>query len=140
MTTVHDCKTVFLQKIRSDSGNLTIIQGQKHIPFDIKRVYFINEVPEGDARGSHAHKNLRQLILATKGTFTLILDDGLDKRNILLSTEGAQWGILIEKGIWRELENFSKDAVCLVLASEDYNENDYIRDYDEFLIYKKCIQ
>lgn len=137
MSTVYDCQIVFLHKVRSDRGNIVIVQGQEDIPFDIKRIYFINEVPPNEIRGVHAHKNLRQLILATKGTFTLILDDGVDKRNIKLSTEGYQWGILIEKGIWRELEDFSEDAVCLVLASEDYNKEDYIYDYNEFLTYKR---
>jgi hypothetical protein len=135
-TTVADCEIVSLRKINSSSGNLVVIQGRQDIPFDIKRIYYINDVPEKGDRGSHAHKNLTQFIVATEGVFTLVLDDGKSKRNILLSKEGDCWGVLIKPGIWRILEGFSKGAVCLVLASADYDENDYIRNYDEFLKFK----
>jgi hypothetical protein len=136
-TTVDDCKIVFLNRIKSTSGNLTIVEGGIDIPFDIKRIYYINDVPEGDERGSHAHKTLTQLIIAAQGMFTLILDDGIDLRNIRLSNDGTVCGVLIQPGIWRDLEDFRANTVCLVLASEKYNKDDYIRDYDEFLKYKK---
>lgn len=140
MTTVFDCKFIFPQRVFSDSGTLTIAECQKEVPFDIKRIYYITDVPEGDERGSHAHKNLTQLVLCLHGSFTLILDDGLDKRNIRLSNEGAVYGVVIKSGIWRVLEDFREGTVCLVLASEKYDKEDYIRDYNEFLTYKKCIQ
>jgi dTDP-4-dehydrorhamnose 3,5-epimerase-like enzyme len=136
-TTIKDCKIIFLNEIRSDMGNLIIVQGNKDIPFDIKRIYYINEVPSKGTRGSHAHKELIQLMIAAQGSFNVLLDDGNNKKTINLTSFGAVYGLLIVPGIWRELINFSSHAVCLVLASQNYNKDDYIRNYDEFLEFKK---
>ena len=123
-------KIIDLSKITDPRGNLTVAEQYKDIPFEIKRVYWTYDVPGGETRGGHAHKKLYQLIVATSGSFTVILDNGKEKETFLLN---HPWqGLLIEPGIWRELEDFSSGAVCLVLASDLFDLNDYIYDYDEF--------
>lgn len=134
ITTLDDCRIINLQKISDVRGNLTPIEANEDIPFGIKRVYYLYDVPGGECRGGHAHKALYQLILAVSGSFTVTLDDG-KKRNSFMLNRPYQ-GLLVVPGIWRTLENFSSGSVCLVMASEKYDENDYIRRYDEYLFFK----
>ncbi|HAW85443.1 MAG: hypothetical protein A2087_06695 [Spirochaetes bacterium GWD1_61_31] len=133
-TSVHNCATVELRSTVDIGSSLVIVENGINIPFDVKRIYYLYNVPGDQVRGGHAHKRLRQLIVAACGSFEVILDDGKAKRTISLS--GPKQGLLIVPGIWRELEHFSPDAVCLVLASLEYDEQDYIRDYESFLIQK----
>lgn len=134
-TTIEDCKIVDLRKIHDVRGNLTPIEGNGDIPFDIKRVYYLYDVPSGESRGAHAHKALQQLIIAANGSFTITIDDGANKKAFTLNR--PYQGLLIVPGIWRDLDDFSSGAVLLCLASEHYQAEDYIRDYNEFLVYKK---
>lgn len=134
-TTINDCKIIDLRKIHDPRGNLTPIEGGVDVPFDIKRVYYLYDVPGGESRGSHAHKQLRQLIVAANGSFAVTLDDGMNKKTVHLNR--SYYGLLVESGIWRDLDDFSSGAVLLCLASEHYDENDYIREYNKFIEYKK---
>ncbi len=134
-TTVNDCKLIELRKISDPRGNLTPIEGGKDVPFDVKRVYYLYDVPGGESRGSHAHKELYQLIIAANGSFTITLDDGREK--VKYNLNRPYYGLMVVPGIWRILDDFSSGAVLLCLASEYYKSEDYIRDYDEFLSYKK---
>ena len=118
-----------------DLGELAHVECNKSIPFEIKRVYYLYELPPGARRGGHAHRELWQIILAPTGSFDLVLDDGSATKRVSLNCPST--GLLVVPGIWRDIENFSKDAVCLVLASAKYLEEDYIRDYDEFVRTKK---
>ena len=133
-TTVYDCSVMEMDKHHSDVGNITVIENNKTIPFDVKRVYYLYDIPGGEERGGHAHKELKQLLVAASGSFDVILDDGDVKRTVTLNR--PYYGLLIVPGIWRELNNFSSGAICLVLASEKYEESDYLRDYNEFLTIK----
>jgi hypothetical protein len=128
---VHDCKLITLPKISDPRGNLTFIEGHNHIPFDIKRVYYLYDVPGGAERGGHAHRALQQLIIAISGSFDIHLDDGHERRTIQLNR--SYEGLLVPTMIWREIDNFSSGAVCLVMASERYDEADYYRNHDEFV-------
>jgi hypothetical protein len=110
---------------------LTFIEGSRHVPFDIKRVYYLYDVPGGAERGGHAHKDLHQLIIAMSGSFDIVLDDGRNKKRIHLNR--SYYGLYVCPMIWREMDNFSSGAVCLVLASNLYDEADYYRDYQKFL-------
>ena len=134
-TTIADCKLIDLRKISDPRGNLTPIEGGSEIPFDVKRVYYLYDVPSGASRGAHGHKDLQQLIIAANGSFTITLDDGKNK-NVYTLNRPYQ-GLLIVPGIWRVLDDFSSGAVLLCLASEHYDEADYIRNYKEFKKYKK---
>lgn len=125
------CKILDLPKISDPRGNLTFIEGQRHVPFDIQRVYYLYDVPGGSERGGHAHKGLHQLIVAMSGSFDVVLDDGKNKKRVHLSR--SYYGLYVCPMIWRELDNFSSGAVCMVLASNLYDEDDYYRDYDQFL-------
>ena len=129
-TTINDCKIIDLRKICDPRGNLTPVEGAQDIPFDIKRVYYLYDVPSGQSRGGHAHKELQQLIVAANGSFTITLDDGTDKKSYTLNR--PYQGLLIVPGIWRVLDDFSSGAVLLCLASEHYEEADYIRNYRAF--------
>lgn len=117
--------------IREPRGNLAVVEQLREIPFEIARSYWLFDVPAGSHRGGHAHRRLQQLIIALSGSFDVVLDDGKERRVISLNRPDR--GLYLPKGIWRELENFSAGAVCLVLASEPFDEEEYIRDYDEFL-------
>jgi hypothetical protein len=131
MRPLSNCRIVDLPKIADPRGNLTFIEGSNHIPFDIKRVYYTYDVPGGSDRGAHAHKNLQQVIIAMSGSFDVVLDDGFEKRRFHLNR--SYFGLYVCPMMWRELDNFSSGSVCLVLASELYDEEDYYRDYEEFL-------
>lgn len=133
---VKDCMVVELDKHHSDrKGNLTVVENGVTLPFDVKRVYYLYDVPGGESRGSHAHRQLEQLIVAASGSFTVTLDDGKNKRRFFLNR--PYQGLYVKPGLWRDLDNFSSGAVCLVLASEVYQKEDYIRDYQEFLEYRE---
>lgn len=135
MNTVYDCTIIELDKHHSDrKGNLSVVQNGSTVPFDVKRVYYLYDVPGGESRGSHAHKELNQLIIAASGSFRVTLDDGNVKRSFTLNR--PYQGLYVKPGIWRDLDDFSSGAVCLVLASELYDKEDYIRDYQEFLKYR----
>lgn len=130
MNRLDDCRVIDLPKIHDARGNLTFIEGMHHIPFDIRRVYYLYDVPGGAERGGHAHIALHQLIIAMSGSFDVILDDGHDKKRVHLNR--SYNGLLVGPMIWRELDNFSSGSVCMVLASIRYSEDDYIREYDDF--------
>lgn len=132
---VYDCVILPLNKIHNRAGNITIVEGQKNIPFDVKRIYYLYDIPGGEDRGGHAHKELRQLIVAASGSFNVVIDDGVNKKIVTLNR--PDYGLLIVPGIWRELMEFSSGAVCLVLASDCYREEDYLRTYQDF---KKFIE
>jgi hypothetical protein len=129
--TIDLCRMVDLPKISDPRGNLTFIEGERHVPFSIERVYYLYDVPGGSERGGHAHKALEQLIIAMSGSFDVILDDGARKKRVHLSR--SYNGLYVCPMIWRELDNFSSGSVCMVLASNRYDEDDYYRDYQEFL-------
>ena len=133
-SSVYDCTIIEMDKHHSEKGNLTVVENSKTIPFGVRRVYYLYDIPGGESRGAHAHKELKQLVIAASGSFDVVLDDGNVKRTITLNR--PYQGLLIVPGIWRELINFSSGAVCLVLASHKYDEKDYIRDYSNFLKYK----
>lgn len=128
---IENCKIIELPKITDPRGNLSFIEGGQHIPFDIKRVYYLYDVPGGSDRGSHAHKNLHQFIVAMSGSFDVVLDDGTEIKRFHLNR--SYYGLYVCPMMWRDLDNFSSGAVCMVLASLHYNEADYIRDYVEFM-------
>jgi len=128
---VFDCIVIPLNKVHNRAGNITVIEGNNHIPFDVKRVYYLYDIPGGESRGGHAHKQLRQLIVAASGSFNVMLDDGVNKKSFTLNR--PDYGLLVVPGIWRELKEFSSGAICLVLASHTYDESDYIRDYQNFI-------
>ncbi len=133
--TVDDCRIIDLPKISDPRGNLTFIESSRHIPFDIKRVYYLYDVPGGSNRGSHAHNNLHQFIIAMSGSFDVVLDDGKNKKRFHLNR--SHYGLYVCPMMWRFLDNFSTGAVCMVLASDLYNPHDYLRDYDAFLVATK---
>jgi hypothetical protein len=128
---IERCVLLDLPKISDPRGNLTFIEGGRHIPFDIKRVYYLYDVPGGAERGGHAHKELHQLIVAMSGSFDVVLDDGTGKKRIHLNRSYS--GLYVCPMIWREIDNFSSGSVCMVLASITYSETDYYRDYSEYL-------
>lgn len=128
--TIHDCRLVRLPKVNNRAGNLTAVNNQNDVPFDIKRVYYLYDVPGGESRGGHAHYELEQFIVAAGGSFDIVLDDGVERKTVTLNRPYD--ALHIVPGIWRELTNFSSGSTCLVLASALYTESDYIRSYDEF--------
>lgn len=135
-TSITDCKIITLNRHHSDrQGDLSVVGNMENIPFKIKRIYYLYDIPGGATRGGHAHKELYQLIIAVSGSFTVVIDDGNNRQRITLNR--PYQALLIVPGIWRELEDFSSGAVCLVLASSHYEEKDYIRDYTVFLKNKK---
>jgi len=134
-STIHDCNLILLPKINSAAGNITSINENIEIPFDIQRVYYLYDVPSGESRGGHAHYELEQYIIAGSGSFDVILDDGKNKKTVTLNRPNI--ALHIVPGLWRELDNFSSGSICMVLASLEYNENDYIRNYEAYLKIKK---
>lgn len=127
---IDDCRLIVLPKINDHRGSLSFIESNKHIPFNTRRIYYLYDVPGGSERGGHAHKNLEQLIIAISGSFDVNLDDGSNKCTFSLNR--AYQGLYLCSGIWRTISNFSSGAVCLVLASNLYDEDDYIREYEIF--------
>lgn len=135
-SSVYDCTIIELDKHHSDrKGNITVVENNETVPFEVKRTYYLYDIPGGEERGAHAHKELRQLIIAASGSFDVVLNDGNVKRTFTLNRPYN--GLLVVPGIWRELNNFSSGSVCLVLASMPYEVEDYIRDYNEFIDFKK---
>jgi len=133
-STIYNCNVIELAKIHNRAGNITVVEENINLPFPIKRIYYLYDVPGGGERGGHAHKGLQQLLIAAGGSFDVVLDDGINKKVVGLNR--PYFGLLIVPGIWRELINFSSGAICLVLASAKYDKSDYLRDYDEFRNYK----
>jgi len=128
---IDNCQIIELPKISDPRGNLTFVESDRHIPFDIKRVYYLYDVPGGSERGAHGHKKLEQLIIAMSGSFDVVLDDGENQKTIHMNR--SYYGLYVCPMMWRDITNISSGAVCMVLASEYFDEHDYLRDYDEFL-------
>lgn len=128
---IDSCRIIELPKISDPRGNLTFVEGGRHVPFPIARVYYLYDVPGGAERGGHAHKALQQLIVAMSGSFDVILDDGSERRRFHLNR--SYFGLYVCPMIWRELDNFSSGSVCMVLASNRYDEADYYRNYSEYV-------
>ncbi|MDZ7634086.1 MAG: FdtA/QdtA family cupin domain-containing protein [Bacteroidales bacterium] len=135
---IFNCSVVELPKIHNAAGNITIIQNGEDYPFDVRRVYYLYDVPGGSERGGHAHRNLEQLIIAAGGSFDVVLDDGRNKKVVELNR--PYFALYVMPGIWREIINFSSGAICLVLASEKFDQGDYIRDYQEFIKFREEIK
>lgn len=131
---VYDCSVIELPIVHNESGNISVLENQKNIPFDIKRVYYLYDVPMGAERGGHAHYELQQYVVAASGSFTFMLDDGKNKKEVFLNHPNK--ALHIVPGIWREMKDFSSGSVCLVLASMHYTEKDYIREYEDFLNFR----
>lgn len=131
MSQLNKVTIVCLPKITDQRGNLTFVEGGRHVPFEIKRIYYLYDVPGGAERGGHAHKALQQLIIAMSGSFDVVLDDGAQKKRVHLNR--PYYGLYVPTMLWRELDNFSSGAVCMVLASNLYDEQDYYRNYRDFL-------
>lgn len=134
-SSVFNSSLIELPKNHQEKGNITAVNSSVELPFKIKRVYYLYDVPGGEIRGGHAHKTLHQFIVAASGSFDLILDDGHTKRTIHLNR--PYLGVYMPPGLWRELDNFSSGSICLVLASDLYSVDDYIRDYEKFKLFKK---
>ncbi|ALJ04666.1 hypothetical protein APS56_05750 [Pseudalgibacter alginicilyticus] len=132
-STIKDCMIIDIPKIEDQRGNLSVIE-KDIIPYEIKRVYYLYDVPSGSFRGGHAHKNLTQFLIALSGSFDIHLNNGKETKTVNLNRPNK--GLLIPSGTWREIDNFSSGAVCLVLASDVFDEADYIRDFDDFISYK----
>lgn len=131
---INQCSIIELDKHHREQGNLTVVENNINIPFGVKRIYYLYDIPGGEIRGGHAHKELKQLLIAASGSFSVILKDGYDEKTIFLNH--PYQGLLIVPGIWRDLVDFSSGSVCLVLASEIYSELDYMRDFNDFLKFK----
>ena len=129
--TIQNCKIIELPKIHDPRGNLTFIEGSSHVPFDIQRVFYLYDVPGGSDRGGHALKVCHQFLVAMSGSFDVVLDDGREKKRFHLSR--SYYGLYIPPAVWREMDNFSSGSVCMVLASDKYAEDDYYREYGEYL-------
>ena len=128
--TVYDCSVIDVSKIHNEAGNITVVENGENIPFEVKRIYYLYDVPSGETRGGHAHYKLEQYIVAASGSFDVILDDGINKRRISLNRPNL--ALHIVPGLWREIDNFSSGAICMVLASQSFREQDYIRNYKKF--------
>lgn len=132
--TVNDCLLIELPKLQSRAGNISIVENLANLPFEVKRVFYIYDIPGGEDRGAHAHKKCHQFIIAASGGFVVEMDDGVDKRTVALNR--SYFGLHIPPGIWAAEKGFSSGSVCLVLVSQGYDESDYIRKYDEFIKYR----
>lgn len=130
MFTVEDCLVVEVPIVHNETGNISVLENNTNIPFDIKRVYYLYDVPMGAERGGHGHFELQQYVVAASGSFTFVLDDGQNKKEVFLNHPNK--ALHIKPGIWREMKDFSSGSVCLVLASHQYDETDYIRNYDDY--------
>lgn len=137
-SSVNDCIVMPLSKINNRSGNITITESEKNIPFSIKRIYYLYDIPSGEVRGGHGHKELFQIIVAASGSFDVKLDDGIN--NKIVSLNRPDYGLLVVPGIWRDLLDFSSGSICLVIASLKYDQNDYIHNYEDYLSYKKKLK
>ena len=135
MSTINECKIIDLPKIHDERGNLSFIEEETHIPFQIERIYWIYDVPGGQTRGGHAFKDQKELIVALSGSFDVVVKDGLVKQTYSLNR--SYYGLYIPNGIWREMNNFSTNSLAIVLSSTMYNEDDYIREYKEYLSWLK---
>jgi hypothetical protein len=133
--TIFDCSIIDVSKVHNEAGNITVVENGKNIPFDVKRIYYLYDIPGGEARGGHAHCELQQYIIAASGSFDVIIDDGKNRRTVTLNRPNL--ALHIVPGLWRELDNFCSGSISLVLASHIYDEKDYIRNYNEFLEFKK---
>lgn len=133
-SSVKDCKLITLEQIGDRRGHISVVENNTEIPFDLKRIYYLYDVPSGEERGGHGHKELQQLIVAVSGSFDILVKDGQEEKTFSLNRPHT--GLYFPPGLWREINNFSSGAICLVLASQIYQENDYLRDYKEFLSYK----
>ncbi len=131
--TVYDCSVIELPKIHNRAGSITPVHGNREIPFDINRIFYLYDIPGGESRGAHAHKECHQFLIAASGAFEIDLDDGITKRTISLNR--PNFGLHIPPGIWAAEKGFSSGAICLVLASHTYNEADYLRKYEDFVEY-----
>ena len=129
--TVFDCSVIDMSKAHTDAGNITVVENGDNMPFDVKRIYYLYDVPSGEVRGGHAHYELEQYIIAASGSFEVILDDGVNRRRISLNRPNL--ALHIVPGLWRALDNFSSGSICMVLASHTYEESDYIRSYEKYL-------
>lgn len=127
---ISDCFVIDVSKVHNSTGNITVVENQTNIPFKVERIYYLYDVPGGQERGGHAHYELEQFIVAASGSFDVLIDDGLNKKKIHLNR--PNFALHIVPGLWRELKNFSSGSICMVLASNKYEEKDYIRDYNEF--------
>ena len=136
-STIDDCHVIDLPKIADARGNLTVVEAQTHVPFPIARVYWLYDVPGGESRGGHAHRDLQQFIVSANGSFEVLVDDGRRRKTVFLSR--SYYGLYVPTMIWRELSNFSSGSVCLVLASAPFDEADYFRDYQEFRAYRESL-
>jgi hypothetical protein len=132
---IYDCSIIELPRLKNRAGNITVVNNNDNIPFEVKRIFYIYDIPGGEDRGAHAHKDCHQFLIAVSGSFEVEMDDGTNKRTVTLNR--PYYGLHIPPGIWAAEKGFSSGAVCLVLASHKYDEKDYIRDYENFKAYKK---
>ena len=130
-TTVYDCSIIEMPRLKNRAGNISIVENQDNLPFDVKRIFYIYDIPGGEDRGAHAHKECHQFLIAVNGSFEIEMDDGVNKRTVQLNR--PYYGLHIPPGIWAAEKGFSSGAICLVLASEGFDEKDYIRDYNNFI-------
>lgn len=133
MATVFDCNLIYLKQLGDRNGHLTVLNNYSEVPFEVKRVFYLYDIPGGESRGAHAHKECHQFIVAASGSFEVLIDDGNTQRQVMLNRPSI--GIHIPPGIWASEINFSSGAICLVFASHTYEEKDYIRNYENYLIY-----
>jgi len=135
LPTVFDCNIIHLPRIHNRAGNITVAENHIHIPFDVKRIYYLYDIPGGESRAAHGHRDLEQLIIAASGSFDIRIDDGVNKKTVQLNR--PYMGLHVQPGMWRNIVNFSSGAICLVLASMLYTPEDYIDDYDEFQHFRR---
>ena len=135
---IKDCSLIDLPRVNDPRGNLTFIEGGRHVPFELKRIFYLYDVPGGAMRAGHALKRCHQFIVATSGSFDVILDDGAERKRFQLNR--SYYGLYVPPLVWREIDNFSSNSVCVVLASETYDESDYYRDYEDFLAAVKGVR